>query len=79
MVVNDVLGLIIFFIYIIVIHVSQGFVMFYYVNKFHNSTHGVALHFVKKKKDLLLSIFNSIHFLNSMLSHMVGNVINVIS
>jgi hypothetical protein len=48
MVVN-VLGVVIFFICIIVIHVMQGFVMFCYVNKFHNSTHGITLHFVRKK------------------------------
>jgi len=78
MVVNDVLGVVIFFICIIIIHVTQGFVMFCNVNKFHNSTHGITLQFVKKRR-YLLSIFHSIHFLNSMLSHMVGNVISVIS
>jgi hypothetical protein len=79
MVVNDVLGVVIFFICIIVIHVTQGFVMFRYVNKFHNSTHAITSHFVKNKRRSLLSIFHSIHFLNSMFNHMVGNVISVIS
>jgi hypothetical protein len=60
MVVNDVLGVDIFFICIIVIHVTQGFVMFHYVNNFHNSTHGITLHFVKKKEIFVVHFsFNS--------------------
>jgi len=50
MVMTNVLGVVIFFICIIVMHVTQGFVMFCYVNKFHNSTHGITLHFVKKRE-----------------------------
>jgi hypothetical protein len=59
MVVNDVLGVVIFFICIIVIHVMQGFVMFHYVNKFHNSTHGITSFCEKKEINVVHFSFNS--------------------
>ncbi len=68
-----------FFIWGIVVHIMQGFVMFHFVKKFHNSAQWHNIAFCERKKRFLLSIFHLIHFLNAMFDHMVRNIPSAIS
>lgn len=74
-----VIGVVVFFIWDIVVHITQGFVMFNFVKKFHNFVQWHNIAFCERKKRFLLSVFHLINFLNSMFDHMVKNIPSTIS
>jgi hypothetical protein len=57
------IGAIVLFIWGIVVHITQGFVMFHFDKKFHISAQWHNIAFCERKKRFLLSIFSFNSFL----------------